>query len=155
MQQRISLVTLGVADVDRARRFYEQLGWHGQEVEQTVFIQAGGIALVLWSREKLALDCGLRDTAPAAFGGIVLAHNVRSRDEVDEILAVARRAGATITRPADTTFYGGYAGVFADPDGHAWEIAHNPGFALADDGSLTIPDFGSASGETGASEGLS
>lgn len=142
MQQRISLVTLGVEDVRRARRFYEQLGWRGQEVQETVFFQAGAIAVVLWGRDKLARDCGLPDTAhQAGFGGIALAHNVRSPDAVDEIIAAAQRAGATITRPPGTTFYGGYAGVFVDPDGHAWEIAHNPGFALADDGSLTLPDF--------------
>jgi hypothetical protein len=145
MEQRISLVTLGVADVGRAKAFYEQLGWRGQEVEETVFLQAGGMALVLWSREKLALDCGVKpDVPPARFGGIVLAHNVRSRAEVDEIIAMARGAGATVTRPPSETFYGGYAGVFADLDGHLWEIAHNPGFALAGDGSLTLPDFGAA-----------
>lgn len=143
MEQRISLITLGVADVTRAREFYELLGWHGQEVEETVFLQAGGLAVVLWSRAKLALDCGIEDAQPAGFGGIVLAHNVRSPDEVDNVMATAARAGATITKPAATTFYGGYAGVFTDLDGHPWEVAHNPGFSLAEDGSLTIPDFGS------------
>jgi catechol 2,3-dioxygenase-like lactoylglutathione lyase family enzyme len=143
MEQRISLITLGVADLARAKGFYERLGWHGQEVQETVFLQAGGLALVLWGRDELALDCGLAP-APAGFGGIVLAHNVRSRPEVDEILAAAQAAGATITRPAAETFYGGYAGVFTDLDGHPWEIAHNPGFALADDGSLVLPDFGAA-----------
>jgi uncharacterized glyoxalase superfamily protein PhnB len=142
VEQRISLVTLGVADLARAKAFYERLGWRGREVEETVFFQAGGIAVVLWGRDKLARDCGMRDAAPAGFGGIALAHNVRARPEVDAILAAAQAAGATITRPAATTFYGGYAGVFADPDGHAWEIAHNPGFRLAEDGSLVLPDFG-------------
>ena len=89
---------------------------------------------------KLAADAGVADGT----GGIVLAHNVRSRQEVDEVLAQAAAAGATVTRPAAETFYGGFAGCFTDPDGHAWEIAHNPGFALADDGSLTVPDFGGA-----------
>lgn len=143
MEQRISLVTLGVADLGRARRFYAALGWHGQEVQETVFVQAGGLALVLWSREKLAADCGLDDDAPAGFGGIVLAHNVRTRAAVDAIVTAAQRAGATVTREPGVTFYGGYAGVFTDPDGHPWEIACNPGFPLADDGSLTIPDMGS------------
>jgi catechol 2,3-dioxygenase-like lactoylglutathione lyase family enzyme len=142
MEQRVSLITLGVADVARARAFYEQLGWRGQEVEETVFFQAGGIALVLWGRDKLAADCGLTDQPAGGFGGVALAHNVRSAAQVDEVLAAAQRAGAVITRPAATTFYGGYAGVFTDPDGHAWEIAHNPGFPLAADGSITIPDFG-------------
>jgi len=142
MEQRLSLVTLGVRDLAAAKAFYEQLGWRGQEVEETVFLQAGGIAVVLWSREKLAADCGLPCDAPATgFGGIVLAHNVRSQAEVDDIVAAARDAGATVTRAPGTTFYGGYAGVFVDLDGHAWEIAHNPGFTLARDGSLTLPDF--------------
>ena len=144
MEQRISLVTLGVADVARAKAFYENLGWRGQEVEETVFFQAGGIALVLWGRDKLAADCGLEDGSPAGFSGVALAHNVRSQPEVDEIIAAARGAGATITRPPSKTFYGGYAGVFVDLDGHAWEIAHNPGFSLAEDGSLTVPSFGQA-----------
>ena len=142
MQQRISLVTLGVRDVARAKRFYEQLGWRGQEVQQTVFLQAGCMALVLWDRDKLADDSGVRSGSAAGFGGIVLAHNVRARGEVDEILAAAMQAGADVTKPATETFYGGYAGVFADPDGHLWEIAHNPGFTLERDGSLTLPDFG-------------
>ncbi|MGH3719932.1 MAG: VOC family protein [Pseudonocardiaceae bacterium] len=141
MEQRVSLVTLGVADVQRARAFYEQLGWQGQEVEETVFFQAGGMALVLWGRDKLALDCGATDQQTAGFSGVCLAHNVRSEAEVNEVITEAERAGATVTRPAATTFYGGYAGVFSDLDGHAWEIAHNPGFPLAEDGSITIPDF--------------
>ncbi|MFJ6718328.1 MULTISPECIES: VOC family protein [unclassified Streptomyces] len=144
MEQRISLVTLGVADLTRSRTFYESLGWRGQETEETVFFQAGGLALVLWSRAELALDSGIDDTGPTGFGGIVLAHNVRDREEVDALVAAARNAGATVTRPPATTFYGGYAGTFTDPDGHPWEIAHNPGFSLAADGTLTLPDFGAA-----------
>jgi catechol 2,3-dioxygenase-like lactoylglutathione lyase family enzyme len=143
MEQRISLITLGVADVSRARAFYEQLGWHGQEVQDTVFIQVGGVAFVLWGWNELAEDGGVPAAqAVPGFRGFSLAHNVRSRQQVDEALATARSAGATITRPAAETFYGGYAGYFTDPDGHLWEIAHNPGFPLADDGSITIPDFG-------------
>ena len=141
MEQRISLVTLGVADIARAKAFYAQLGWHGQEVQETVFLQAGGMALVLWGRDKLTADCGLADDGGGGFGGIALAQNVRSDAEVDEIVRAAANAGATVTRPPARTFYGGYAGVFTDPDGHAWEIACNPGFALAQDGTLTIPDF--------------
>ncbi|NGO43170.1 VOC family protein [Streptomyces ureilyticus] len=142
MEQRISLVTLGVSDVTRSRTFYEALGWRGQEVEETVFFQAGGLALVLWGREKLAADCGLTDGTATGFGGIALAHNVRSDAEVDALLTAAERAGATITKPAVTNTIGFYSGAFTDPDGHAWEIAHNPGFHLAEDGSLTLPDFG-------------
>ncbi|MGX1885287.1 VOC family protein [Streptomyces sp. NPDC055287] len=145
MEQRISLITLGVADVQRARAFYERLGWQGQEAEETVFFQAGGLAVVLWGRDKLALDCGIEDPQTGeGFGGIALAHNVRSAAEVDDLVAAAERAGATVTKAPATTFYGGYAGVFTDPDGHAWEVAHNPGFRLAEDGSLSVPDFGSA-----------
>lgn len=142
MDQRISLVSLGVADLPRARAFYAALGWQGQEVEETVFFQAGGLAVVLWDRAKLAADCGLADERAAGFGGIALAHNVRSDAEVDALLATAERAGGTVTRPAAVSVIGFYSGVFTDPDGHAWEVAHNPGFALADDGTLTLPDFG-------------
>ena len=142
MEQRISLITLGVADVSRARTFYERLGWHGQELEETVFFQAGGMALILWGRAKLAADSGVADTGVGGFDGVVLAHNLRSRAEVDALLAAAAAAGAEITRPAGETFYGGYAGCFRDPDGHVWEIAWNPGFALGQDGSLILPDFG-------------
>lgn len=145
MEQRISLVTLGVADLDRARTFYERLGWRGQEVDATVFFQAGGLGLVLWDEQKLARDAGVAEGGRSAgFRGVTLAHNVRSRDEVDELVAAAAAAGATVTRQPADTFYGGYAGYFSDPDGHAWEIAYNPGFPLGEDGSLTIPDFGTS-----------
>lgn len=141
MEQRVSLITLGVDDVPRARAFYERLGWRGQEVERTVFFQAGGLAVVLWGRELLAADCGFGQRRGGGFDGVSLAHNVRSAAEVDEVLAEAEHAGGTVTRAAATTFYGGYAGVFTDPDGHTWEVAHNPGFPLAADGSLTVPDL--------------
>ena len=142
MEQRVSLVTLGVTDLPRARRFYEQLGWQGQEVEETVFFQTGAGGLVLWGRDKLASDCGVTDDSQEGFGGVALAQNVRSRAEVDDVIAAAALAGATVTKRPTETFYGGYAGCFADPDGHVWEIAHNPGFPIAEDGSITIPDFG-------------
>ncbi|WP_320064980.1 VOC family protein [Micromonospora sp. RTGN7] len=142
MEQRISLVTLGVTDLPRARAFYERLGWRGQEVEETVFFQAGGLAVVLWAREKLAADAGVADDGGGGFGGLGLAQNVRSRAEVDVVLAEASAAGGAVTRPARETFYGGYAGCFTDPDGHVWEIAWNPGFPLAADGTITVPDFG-------------
>jgi predicted lactoylglutathione lyase len=146
VEQRISLITLGVSDLSRAKRFYEALGWRGQEVEQTVFFQAGGMALVLWGEDKLAADAGLGVTPRGSgdFRGMSLAQNVRSRAEVDSAIAAARSAGATVTQEPAETFYGGYAGYFADPDGHAWEVAHNPGFTLAEDGSLTLPDFGAS-----------
>ena len=143
MDQRFSLITLGVTDLARARTFYERLGWRGQEVEETVFFQAGSVALVLWSREKLADDSGVSDEPQGAFGGVVLAQNVRSAEEVDAVTAAAEAAGAEVTRAPGPTFYGGYAACFRDPDGHVWEIAHNPGFTLTEDGSLIIPDLGS------------
>ena len=141
MDQRISLVTIGVSDLARARAFYEALGWRGQEIEETVFFQAGGQAVVLWAREKVAADAGITDDGADGFGGITLAHNVGSRDEVHDIMGAAAAAGAIVTKPAQETFYGGYAGFFRDPDGHVWEIAHNPGFPLTADGSLVLPDF--------------
>jgi predicted lactoylglutathione lyase len=140
VDRRISLVTLGVDDLARARAFYAALGWHGQQVEETVFVQAGPMALVLWDRGKLAADSGVPDRG-SGFDGITLAQNVRSTDEVDVIVAAAADAGATVTRAPAPTFYGGYAGVFLDPDGHAWEIAFNPGFTLDDDGALVLPEF--------------
>lgn len=142
MEPRVSLITLGVTDLARSRAFYEALGWQGQEVEQTYFVQAGSSAVVLWSRAKLADDAGVSDDGHGGFAGVTLAQNVRSRNEVDAIMAAAGSAGARITKPAAETFYGGYAGYFADPDGHLWEVAHNPGFTLTDDGSLVLPTFG-------------
>lgn len=138
MEQRISFVTLGVADVGRARAFYEQLGWRPAFVgEDVVFFQAGGTAFSLWGRAHLAEDSGVADGG--GWGGVTLAHNVRSSGEVDEVIEEARAAGATIAREPGQTFWGGYSGVFVDPDGHPWEIAHNPWMPLGADGSLTVP----------------
>ena len=140
MRQSISLVTLGVSDYERAKSFYEALGWRVTwEADQTSFFEANGVVLVLWSREKLAADMGIRDESPG-WGGIALAHNVGSREEVHDVIELARRYGGEITREPAETFYGGYAGVFRDPDSHVWEIAHNPGFGLRDDGSVVLPD---------------
>jgi catechol 2,3-dioxygenase-like lactoylglutathione lyase family enzyme len=144
MEQRISIVTLGVGDLARARAFYERLGWRGQEVEETVFFQAGGLGVVLWHQDKLADDARVERVSPdSGFRGLTLAQNLRSREAVDAVMATAEACGARITKVAAETFYGGYAGFFSDPDGYVWEIAWNPGFPLADDGTLTIPDFGS------------
>jgi predicted lactoylglutathione lyase len=138
MDQRVSLVTLGVSDVGRARAFYEALGWQvGLDIEETVFFQAGACIVTLWSREKLAEDSGVTDTG--GWGGVTLAHNVGSIAEVHAVIEEARRAGATVTREPAETIYGGYSGVFVDPDGHPWEVAWNPGFPLADDGSISLP----------------
>jgi predicted lactoylglutathione lyase len=134
----VSLVTLGVTDLHRARAFYERLGWQaGLDVEETVFFQAGGLIVTLWARDKLAADSGVTDGG--GWGGVTLAHNVSRADEVDRVIEQARAAGARIAREPAATVYGGYAGVFLDPDGHPWEVAHNPGFPLADDGTLSLP----------------
>ena len=137
MEQRISLVTLGVADLDRARHFYEALGWtsDAEQGADIVFFQAGGLIVALWGRAELANDSGVDDTG--GYGGITLAHNVRSPEEVDATLAEAERAGASIPRAGAPTFWGGYSGVFHDLDGHAWEVAHNPFWTLRADGSIS------------------
>ena len=139
MDNRISLITLGVADTGRARSFYEALGWSGMSPDgDVVFFQAGGMILALWGRDKLAADSCVEDGG--GWGGVTLAYNVGSPAEVDAVLAEAEAAGATIGRPGATTFWGGYSGIFVDPDGHPWEVAHNPGWVLADDGSVHLPD---------------
>jgi uncharacterized protein len=139
MDQRISLVTLGVSDYRRAKTFYEALGWTAAlDVEETAFFNANGVVLVLWARDKLADDMGIADDG-ARWGGIALAHNVGSRQEVHDLIEQARGHGAEITREPSVTFYGGYAGAFRDLDGHVWEVAHNPGFGLGDDGSVILP----------------
>lgn len=137
MEQRLSLVTLGVADIERARRFYEALGWSGESPDgEVVFFQAGGMIVALWARALLAEDSAVRDTG--GWGGVTLAHNVASPDDVDAVLAEAESAGATISRPAAPTEWGGYTGVFVDPDGHPWEVAHNPGWTLGPDGTVRL-----------------
>ena len=137
MEQRVSLVTLGVNDVARARAFYEALGWQvGWTDDDVVFFQAGGMIVALWGRADLAEDSSVQDDG--GWGGMTLAHNVRSPAEVDAVLAEAEAAGATIGRYGAETFWGGYSGIFIDPDGHPWEIAHNPHWTLGDDGSVTL-----------------
>jgi hypothetical protein len=139
VEQRLSLVTLGVSDLGRARRFYEALGWQSGAApdDDVVFFRAGGTVLALWGRAELAEDSGVEDGG--GWGGVTLAHNVRSPEEVDAVLADAERAGATITRAAGPAFWGGYTGVFTDPEGHAWEVAHNPHWTFAADGSVILP----------------
>ena len=139
MEQRLSLVTLGVADLERSRRFYEDgLGWRrGNAHAEVVFFQLGGIVLALFARSALAADASLA-AAGSGFGGIVLAHNARSKDEVDAVLAEAKAAGATILKPAQDAFWGGYCGYFADPDGHPWEVAWNPNWTILEDGSVRL-----------------
>jgi predicted lactoylglutathione lyase len=138
MEQRVSLVTLGVSDLARARAFYEGLGWTSgaAPADDVVFFQAGGMVVALWSRERLAEDSVMTDGG--AWGGVTLAHNVRSSAEVDAVIEEARAAGGTVLREGAATFWGGYSGVFADPDGHPWEVAHNPGWTIDEDGSVSL-----------------
>ena len=138
VEQRVSVVTLGVGDLARSRRFYEALGWTtgAEPGSDVVFFQAGGMVVALWSRELLAADSGVVDGG--GWGGVTLAHNVASPAQVDDVLAEAATAGATIVREAAPTPWGGYSGVFVDPDGHPWEVAHNPAWPLAADGSVSL-----------------
>jgi predicted lactoylglutathione lyase len=138
VEQRLSLVTLGVRDLARARAFYEALGWTtgASPADDVVFFQAGGMIVALWSRDQLAEDSGVEDGG--GWGGITLAHNVRSPAEVDAVLAEAAAAGAHIPRAGAETFWGGYSGIFVDPDGHPWEVAHNPRWRIGDDGSTVL-----------------
>lgn len=138
MEQRVSLVTLGVVDVERARAFYEALGWQtgAEPGDDVVFFQAGAMIVALWGRAELAADSGVGESG--GWGGVTLAHNVHSPAEVDAVLAEAVAAGATIARPGGQTFWGGYSGVFLDPDGHPWEVAHNPHWSLDPDGSVRL-----------------
>jgi catechol 2,3-dioxygenase-like lactoylglutathione lyase family enzyme len=140
MEQRVSLITLGARDLARARAFYEALGWTTRAApdDDVVFFQAGGMVVALWDRGELAEDSGVEDGG--GWGGITPAHNVRSPAEVDAVIEEARRAGADIVREPAETFWGGYSAAFVDPEGHPWEIAHNPRWAIADDGSVTLPD---------------
>jgi uncharacterized protein len=139
MEQRVSLITLGVNDLKRAKDFYEALGWTtgAQPEDDVVFFQAGGMIVALWGRDQLAEDSMVTDGG--GWGGVTLAYNVRTPEEVDAILAEAEKAGATIGRPGAETFWGGYSGVFIDPEGHPWEVAHNPGWTLHQDGSVGLP----------------
>jgi catechol 2,3-dioxygenase-like lactoylglutathione lyase family enzyme len=139
MDQRISLVTLGVRDIGQTRAFYAQLGWTPvqDEHDDVAFYQAGGMVLALWDREKLAADSAVPD--PGGWGGVTLAHNVGSPAEVDAVIAEARAAGAVIGREPAETFWGGYSAIFVDPDGHPWEVAHNPGWTLGPRGEVALP----------------
>jgi uncharacterized protein len=139
VEQRVSLVTLGVRDLARARSFYEALGWKtgAEPGDDVVFFQTGCMVVALWGREQLAEDTRVYDTG--GWGGVTLAYNTRSAAEVDDVMREAEAAGATISRPAAETPWGGYAGIFVDPEGHAWEVAHNPHWTLAEDGSVRLP----------------
>ncbi len=141
MDQRVSVITLGVADLERARAFYEALGWStgAEPGDDVCFFQAAGLVFALWDRSKLAEDSGVEDAA--GWGGVTLAHNVGSPAEVDSVIEQVRTAGARISREPGKTFWGGYSGAFVDTEGHPWEVAHNPHWELGDDGSVELnPD---------------
>ncbi|MBL8548459.1 MAG: VOC family protein [Hyphomonadaceae bacterium] len=141
MEARLSLITLGVRDVTRARAFYEALGFRasGASQAEVAFFQAGALALAVWDRAALAADAGLSE-AGSGFSGVAIAHNVREKHEVEAVLAEAERAGGRITRAAEDAAWGGRTGYFADPDGHVWEVAWNPHFEIAADGALKLPE---------------
>jgi catechol 2,3-dioxygenase-like lactoylglutathione lyase family enzyme len=138
VEQRLSLVTLGVDDLARARSFYESLGWTSASKPEdgVVFFQTGGMVVALWDRASLAEDSGVEPGS--GFGGVTLAYNVRSPAEVDATIEEARGAGARIAREPAETFWGGYSGVFVDPAGHPWEVAYNPFWTITDDGSVVL-----------------
>ena len=138
MEQRVSVITLGVSDLARARAFYEALGWrtNAGPDDDVAFFQAGGLVVSLWSRASLAEDSGVEDAG--GWGGVTLAYNTRSETEVDEVVTEAERAGGTVARAPGPTFWGGYSGVFLDPDGHPWEVAHNPHWRVRHDGSIDL-----------------
>jgi predicted lactoylglutathione lyase len=135
----MSLITLGVRDLPRARAFYEALGWKSGAApdDDVVFFQAGCMIVALWDRAELAEDSAVTDGG--GWGGVTPAYNTRSAEEVDAVIEEARAAGATIGREPAETFWGGYSGVFIDPDGHPWEVAHNPRWTIADDGAVILP----------------
>jgi hypothetical protein len=140
VQARVSVVTLGVADVPRARSFYQALGWplSGAPEDGAAFFKNAGSRLALYSREAMAEEAGQAAAAPGSIG-VALAINLESRELVDEALTAAVKAGGTLLRPAQERFWGGYSGYFADPDGHAWEVAHNPFWAIGEDGLPELP----------------
>jgi len=138
VEQRVSLVTLGVSDLARARAFYEALGWRtgAAPEDDVVFFQTGGMIVALWDRGRLADDSGVEDGG--GWGGVTFAYMLRSTSEVDAVVEEARAAGARIAREPGETFWGGYSGVFVDLDGHPWEVAHNPRWTLDGDGSVRL-----------------
>jgi len=140
MEQRVSIVTLGVADLTRSREFYERLGWRRSmaNAEGIVFFQTGGMALALYPRHELAKDANVAADGHG-FSGVSLAYNARNREEVDSVLAEAKSVGARILKPAQEAFWGGYSGYFSDPDGFLWEVAWNPSFPISEDGAIQIP----------------
>ncbi len=142
MDQRLSIVTLGVMDMAASRAFYERLGWQasGQSNDNVTFFQAGAVIFGLYGHAALAEDATIKDAGVPSFRGVSLAYNGRDKAEVDAVLEEAKGAGATILKNAEEVFWGGYSGYFTDPDGHLWEIAYNPFFPIAEDGTISLPD---------------
>jgi uncharacterized protein len=140
MEQRVSIVTLGVADLARSREFYERLGWRCSSASsgEIVFFQAGSMVLALYPRAALAKDANVA-LEGYAFPGFTLAFNARNREEVNAVFIEAQNAGATILKPAQEAFWGGYSGYFSDPDGFVWEVAWNPFFPIAENGDIQLP----------------
>jgi catechol 2,3-dioxygenase-like lactoylglutathione lyase family enzyme len=141
MEQRITVITLGVADLERSTAFFEQLGWRRsvRQAQGVSFFQCGSVAVSLFPRLELAKDAGISPKGEG-FGGLAIAHNTRSKEDVDAILVEAKSAGAEIVKPAQEVFWGGYSGYFRDLDGHLWEVAWNPGFDLDERGAVRLPD---------------
>jgi catechol 2,3-dioxygenase-like lactoylglutathione lyase family enzyme len=139
MEPRLTLITLGLRDVARARAFYQTLGFKAAKASQesVTFLDAGGVVLALYGRAALAEDATVADSAPG-FPGVALAHNARSEAEVDKAINQAVAAGGRLVKPAGKVFWGGYSGYFADPDGHLWEVAYNPYFKLGADGCVEL-----------------
>lgn len=139
MQKRVSLVTLGVGDLPRSVAFYKALGWEPDndvEAQDVAFYQGPGTIFALWHRDELAKDSAVTD--PGGWGGVTLAYNTSTTEEVDAVIAQAEAAGATISRRPGETFYGGYSGIFVDPDGHPWEVAYNPHWRITEDGQTRL-----------------
>lgn len=134
-------MVLGVSDVTRSTAFYEALGWERSPASQPEisFFRTGGAGLILWGRDELAVDAGLAPTPPRAYEGVGHAVNVESPDAVTAALEAAEAAGGRVTKPATHADWGGTSGYFVDPDGHLWEVAHNPGFPLGPDGLPKLP----------------
>ncbi len=142
MEQRFTIITLGVADLPKSRRFYaDGLGWTPSSFggDNITFFQVGAYVLGLFPRDELAKDMGLSETPAPQTGGMAIAYNARSKEEVDQVLKQAVAAGGTLMKAAEDVFWGGYSGYFHDLDGHAWEVAFNPHWPISEEGAVSIP----------------
>ncbi len=141
MEPRISIVTLGVEDLDRAVAFYEAMGLerHERFTDGVAFFQMGGLIMTLWPREELARDAGIASEAGRGFSGVALAYNTRSEGEVAQVLAMAKKAGGRVRKQAGRAVWGGMQGYFEDSEGNLWEVAYNPDFAIDGEGRISLP----------------